>query len=101
MDKLETVLEMLKKYHPEKIILFGSYGTEDEDEYSDLDFVVIKNTRKRFLERLIDASQIIGPDIDKVDVFVYTPEEWKRVVEGENPFAQEVLKKGKIVYEKK
>ncbi|MGQ9629112.1 MAG: nucleotidyltransferase domain-containing protein [bacterium] len=100
MDKLEIVMERLKKYKPIKVILFGSYGTESADEYSDLDLVVIKKTKRRFIRRLIEVSNIIGSDIDKVDVFVYTPEEWEKMIEWENPFAQEVLKKGRIIYEK-
>ena len=100
MNKLELVLERLRNYHPEKIILFGSFGTENADEFSDLDLVVIKNTKERFLRRLIDASSLVGSDIDKVDIFVYTPEEWERMIEWENPFAQAVLKEGKVLYEK-
>jgi predicted nucleotidyltransferase len=93
MDKLEKVLERIKKYNPEKVILFSSYGTDEEDESSDLDLVIIKNTRKRFLERLIEASRIISSDIDKVDIFIYIPAKWKRMIEWENPFAQKVIKK--------
>ena len=44
MDKLNIVLERLQKYKPEKIILFGSYGTPEADEYSDLDLIIIKKT---------------------------------------------------------
>lgn len=53
------------------------------------------------MERLAEASKIIGSNVGKVDVLVYSPEEWERMIEWENPFAQEVLKKGKLVYEKK
>jgi len=52
MDRLERAIEYIKKYRPEKIILFGSYAREESDEYSDLDFVVIKETDKRFLESI-------------------------------------------------
>lgn len=37
MDKTERVFECLKKYSPEKIIIFGSYVRGEIDEYSDLD----------------------------------------------------------------
>ena len=97
---LDTVVERLKQDQPEKIILFGSYATGQADEYSDLDFVVIKKTDKRFIERLVETSRIIGFDLGKIDVFVYSPEEWQRMIEWENPFAEQVLKKGKVVYEK-
>jgi predicted nucleotidyltransferase len=101
MNKAERVIECIKKYRPEKIILFGSYVRGDSDEYSDLDFVVVKKTKKRFLERLIEVAKLIDNDLGKVDVFVYTPEEFQRMVEWENPFIQNVLREGRVVYEKK
>jgi predicted nucleotidyltransferase len=101
MEKLKTVLERLKEYQPEKIILFGSYARGESDEYSDLDFVVIKKTAKRFLERLIEVAKLIDNDLGNVDVFVYTPEEFERMIEWENPFIERVLEEGRVLYEKK
>jgi predicted nucleotidyltransferase len=91
---------MHKKYEPEKIIVFGSYVHGEVDEYSDLDFVVIKETSKRFLERLIDVAKLIDDELGQVDVFVYTPEEFQRMIEWKNPFIESVLKEGRVVYEK-
>jgi predicted nucleotidyltransferase len=101
MDRVKKVVERLRQYNPEKIIIFGSYVRGEADEYSDLDFVVIKKTKKRFIRRLIEVARIIGYDLGKVDVFVYTPEEFKRMIEYKNPFIEQVLKEGRVVYEKK
>ena len=101
MENLKRVLERLKEYQPEKIILFGSYARGQTDEYSDLDFVLIKKTDKRFLERLIEVAKLIDNDLGDVDVFVYTPEEFERMIEWGNPFIEWVLKEGRILYEKK
>jgi len=101
MENLKRVLERLKEYQPEKIILFGSYARGQTDEYSDLDFVLIKKTDKRFLERLIEVAKLIDNDLGDVDVFVYTPEEFERMIEWGNPFIERVLKEGRTLYEKK
>ena len=101
MDRVEKVVECIKRYNPEKIIIFGSYVRGEMDEYSDLDFVVIKKTKKRFIKRLIEVVELIDLDLGKVDVFVYTPEEFKEMIERENPFIENVLKEGRVVYEKK
>lgn len=101
MNRVERVIECLKKYNPEKIIIFGSYVRGEMDEYSDLDFVVIKKTKKRFIRRLIEVAKLIDNDLGQVDVFVYTPEEFQRMIEYENPFIEQVLKEGKVLYEKK
>lgn len=100
-DKFERVIECLKRYEPEQIIAFGSYIRGEADEYSDFDFVIIKRTDKRFLERLIEVGELIDRDLGKVDVFVYTPEEFQTMIEWENPFIERVLKEGRVVYEKK
>lgn len=100
-DKVKRVAECIKRYDPEKIIIFGSYARGEVDEYSDLDFVVIKKTRKRFIRRLIDVAMLIDEGMGKVDVFVYTPKEFKEMVKKGNPFIERVLKEGKVVYQKK
>lgn len=100
MNKLEIVLEGLKKYNPEKIILFGSSARGEIDEYSDLDLVVIKKTHKRFVKRLVEVANLIDSDVGKVDVFVYTPKEFEEMRKRENPFIEKVIKEGKIVYAK-
>ncbi|MGC8842798.1 MAG: nucleotidyltransferase domain-containing protein [bacterium] len=101
MEKLKRIIESLKKYDPERIILFGSYAREDFDPESDIDLVVIKRTEKRFIERLLEVAELIENELGKVDVFVYTPEEFERMIEWGNPFIERVLKEGKVVYEKK
>jgi len=101
MDRVEKVVECIKRYNPEKIIIFGSYVRGEMDEYSDLDFVVIKKTKKRFIRRLIEVAKLIDNNLGKVDVFVYTPAEFKRTIESENPFIEQVLKEGRVLYEKK
>jgi len=99
MDRIKRAIDCIKRYGPEKIILFGSYAKGEADVESDLDFVVIKKTEKRFLERLIEVAKFIDNDLGKVDVFVYTPNEFNDMVERKNPFIEEVLKRGKVVFE--
>jgi len=49
---LAALLDALKAYHPQKIILFGSAARGEADAESDLDLLVIKETREPFVERL-------------------------------------------------
>lgn len=100
-EKLRIILERLKKYGPEKVILFGSQAQGKADEYSDIDLIIIKDSDKRFIDRLIEVSEVLGSDLGKVDVFVYNREEWRRMIESENPFALEAIEKGRIIYEKR
>ena len=98
-QEIDQVVKELVSYGPEKIILFGSAARGDMDEYSDLDVLVVKRTEVRFLERLVEAASYITLR-RHVDVFVYTPEEFRDMVEDGNPFIESALRGGRIVYEK-
>jgi predicted nucleotidyltransferase len=98
MDKIEKLLECLKRYEPERIIIFGSCARGDADEQSDVDVVVIKQTDKRFLDRLLEVAQFLDNDLGKVDVFVYTRQEFEEMRQRENPFIAKVVNEGKVIY---
>ena len=75
MEKsLASLLDTLKKYRPHKIILFGSAARGEADAQSDLDLIVIKDTRESFIERLETMAKLCPPGVH-ADIFVYTPEE--------------------------
>jgi uncharacterized protein len=99
MDKIDRVKQCLMKYKPERIIIFGSCARDDSDEYSDIDVVIIKQTDKRFIERLIEASKFLDNDLGKVDVFVYTQEEFEGMKKRRNPFIETVLEEGRVIYQ--
>jgi predicted nucleotidyltransferase len=96
--RVRQVVEDLKGFTPLRIILFGSAARGDADQFSDLDFVVIKQTHQPFLERLKEAALLVKAP-GSIDILVYTPEEWQRMQETESPFAERVLAEGRLVYE--
>jgi len=98
-DKLGKVMHGLKAYDAEKAILFGSAARGNDDAYSDIDLIVIKRTDKRFLDRLAEVIRAIDPDF-ALDVLVYTPEEFERMLADENPLLTEAVEHGKVIYER-
>ena len=96
---INRVVKELLDYEPERIILFGSAAWGDTDQYSDIDLIIIKKTDKRFVQRLVEPGSFVPIDLS-VDLFVYTPEEFQSMIDNENPFIEQALKDGKIVYEK-
>lgn len=98
MDKVQKIVDCLKRYNPEQIIIFGSSARGDADEQSDVDVVVIKQTDKRFLDRLIEAARCLDNDLGKVDVFVYTREEFEEMRHRGNPFIEKVVTEGRVIY---
>ena len=93
------VRKLIEDYKAEKIILFGSLVNGKIDDASDIDLVIVKQTKKRFLERGLEVGMLCYAPIG-VDYFVYTPGEFHQAASENMFFQQEVLAKGKVLYEK-
>lgn len=98
-DRVAHIITSLEEYDPQQVILFGSGARGDEDEYSDLDLVIIKETQERFLDRLEKVYELVKPTF-AMDVLVYTPQEFAEMQEQENPFIEMVMKEGVTIYER-
>jgi predicted nucleotidyltransferase len=84
---------------PDKIILFGSYCTDQVGEWSDLDLVIVKETQAAFLDRTRRVLELLKPQVG-VDVLVYTPQEFEQLSRERAFVRQEIVAKGKVVYER-
>ena len=61
-------------------------------------FSVMK-TDMRFMDRLLFLARLTKPQVG-VDFLVYTPEEFRQMMEDENLFLkEEVVKKGVVLYD--
>ena len=101
---LEKLVDFIaSEYNPEKIILFGSYGTQRSNETSDMDLLIIKKTNKRFVDRVVELMQLIRSQFGfeyPVEPLVYTPNEFRRAKKINSLFTRTVLLKGVVLYEK-
>ncbi len=97
-ETLERILSVLKtNYSPQQIILFGSAATGEINPESDLDLFIVKETDKRYYDRIRDVVAMCDYTIG-VDFIVYTPQELAEATQN-NPFIKnEVLAKGKVIY---
>lgn len=101
LQALSEMLPLLTEgYHPEKVILFGSLAKNQVHEGSDLDLCIIKKTTQRPIDRQRELVRLIRPTV-ATDFFVFTPEELKRGLEEKRSFfQQEIMREGKVLYEK-
>jgi predicted nucleotidyltransferase len=74
----EVTQRIVEKFHPEKVILFGSHARGDAHPDSDLDLIVVMNTEQDFIDRMVSVREIFGLRRWAMDVIVYTPEEYER-----------------------
>ena len=95
----KTIINSYKKLNPTKIILFGSWCRDEEDQYSDVDIVVIYETKKRFLDRLEELYLMWNIPI-AFDILAYTPKEFSRMLKEKNSFIERINKGGEIIYER-
>ena len=101
LEELQDELKRISGHFMEmgalKIILFGSCATNTAGQFSDLDLFIVMDTDLPFIERLMYFYKTILPSVP-TDIIVYTPEEFER--NKDNPFIREIIKNGKIIYEK-
>jgi predicted nucleotidyltransferase len=90
--------DVAERFHPDKIILFGSYASGTPHDDSDVDILVIMPARNQ-LDQAFKIHWTIRPPFP-LDIIVRTPKEMKwRLAERES-FLMEVLSKGRVLYEK-
>lgn len=97
--EIENILQqIISKYKPQKIILFGSALEDKLTPDSDLDFLIIKDDvpylgidRARELRKLIQKNC-------PADFFVYRPKEIDELLNCGEPFIKNIILKGKLLY---
>jgi predicted nucleotidyltransferase len=101
-EELKRIVELIiREYAPQKIILFGSLATNHIHEWSDIDLAIIKDTDKRFLDRLHEVHLMTKPRVG-VNFIVYTPFELQRMLDENRYFlVKEILGKGEVLYERR
>ena len=95
---LDTLVQLLQRYEPERIILFGSQARGEADSYSDYDIVVIKRTGRPFLDRLQDMVPYLVEFSRPAEILVYTPEEFDRM--RETGLGWVIQNEGVLLYER-
>ena len=96
----QMVERIVKRFAPERIILFGSHATGTAGPDSDVDLLVIMTpNRSKAAQELDILKALRGYHMPK-DVIVTTPEDfaWRKEIPGtiERPAARE----GRVMYEK-
>ncbi|MFB3818633.1 MAG: nucleotidyltransferase domain-containing protein [Candidatus Methylomirabilales bacterium] len=90
----EMIAEQFRWYAPERIILFGSHARGEPA--ADIDVILIKATRERFLDRLKAVYERWSLPV-AADILVYTPAEWQRLRDRGLGFVERVLREGREI----
>ncbi len=92
--------KIAEQFHPEKIILFGSYARGEATEDSDVDLLVVTETDLPDQERYGAVRRLLAGYPVAFDIIVKTPEEYQRSRGLVNHIVYFADKYGKPVYER-
>ena len=96
----KMVERIVKRFAPDKIILFGSHATGTSGPDSDLDLLVVMTPNGTKASQELDILKALRSYRMPKDVIVTTPEDfaWRKKIPGtiERPAARE----GRVLYEK-
>lgn len=89
--------QLIEKYKPEKIILFGS-AAWGKGEINDIDLLIIKKDIPYYgADRVTELYHILSVEAS-VDYIVYKPEEAEERLSLGDPFIKKIFKEGKVLY---
>ena len=94
----EIAQKVVHAFRPKNIILFGSYAYGKPTSDSDLDLLIVMESRDRPAERIRRVSDLFDPRPLPMDFIVLTPGEMRQRLSGFDPFLEEVLEKGQMLY---
>jgi predicted nucleotidyltransferase len=99
--QLAAVVAALKRrYHPERIVLFGSYAWGTPRDDSDVDLLVIKDSRATFFERCAEVRRLVRAERRgmPLDLLVCTPEEIDARLAAGDPLITDIVRRGVVLH---
>ncbi|HIJ74737.1 MAG TPA: nucleotidyltransferase domain-containing protein [Candidatus Hydrogenedentes bacterium] len=87
-----------REFHADCVVLFGSYAHGAPTIDSDVDLLVILPFEGKPVYKSVEMRLKLRPSFP-VDLLVRTPEQVRERLEMGDCFMQEVLEKGKVLYE--
>lgn len=96
----EITRRIVDQFRPQRVVLFGSYAGGSPDIHSDLDLLVVMNTRQPIAKRIETVSRVARVPFLPMDVLVHTPNEMRKRLKKGDPFLLDVLSRGKVLYQR-
>ena len=98
-DAFTNIIQnIISNYAPQKIVLFGSYARGEAHEGSDIDLMLIKETSKRFIDRIADVIKLNNTLIS-LEPLVYSPLEFEKMKKEKRDFILTIEEEGIEIYD--
>ncbi|MBW7917683.1 MAG: nucleotidyltransferase domain-containing protein [Anaerolineae bacterium CFX3] len=96
----DVARQIVEKFHPIKVILFGSYAYGTPRRESDVDLLVVMETDIREVQQEILILKNIEHRFG-LDILVKTPKTFNERIEAGDSFLKEIVQKGRVLYEQR
>jgi uncharacterized protein len=90
--------QIVEKFQPERIILFGSYAYGQPTEDSDVDLLVILPFEELPVHKAIEIRRQVRPTFP-LDLMARTSEQIQQRLDMGDFFIQDIIKNGRVLYE--
>ena len=91
--------EVAEKFHPEKIVLFGSYAHGQPTDDSDVDLLVVMDHKGKSSQQALAIRRAVRRSFP-LDLIVKTPRETKARLNRNDVFITSALTEGRTLYER-
>jgi predicted nucleotidyltransferase len=99
LDQIQNYANRIaEEFHPERIILFGSYADGRPNPDSDVDLMVVMPFRGKWYYQAVEIQMKIRPPFP-LDLLVRTPERIQERLGLGDPFIRRIISSGKVLYE--
>ena len=95
----EMIRRIVDRFHPERIILFGSYARGNPTSDSDLDIIVVLPVQGSTRKKANEIDLALADRTVPLDLIVVTPEQFQQQRKIIGSIVSEALREGKVVYE--
>lgn len=97
-DPDDLARAIVRRFHPERVVLFGSRARGEAGAESDTDLFVEMETDLRPPERIANILAVFGLRAWALDVVVYTPAEVRRLRGVPGSLLSEIEAQGRVLY---
>jgi uncharacterized protein len=87
-----------ERFHPERVVLFGSHAHGSANEDSDVDLLVVMPFRGKPATKSAEIRLAINPPFP-TDLILRTPATVRRRLAMGDGFLADILERGKVLYE--
>jgi len=95
----EATRRLVEKFHPERIILFGSQARRTADKRSDIDLLVIYPSKKNRMKLMVEMNRSLNEINYAFDIVILSPREYEIDSKIPGTLARYVSQDGKVIYE--